>query len=224
MSFLNTSSNATTFTWLLNGDSLGNTPDLDYAFSTSGSFELALEASNDTCYTSMITYIQIVDALPSLDFTHSSNGLSAIFIASNLDQNANYLWDFGDGNMGIGKNVAHTYGIDSLYQVCLEIQNACGSFSQCKNVFVATDSTNNQNINYCQEQWRHFTNGDDIRTILGFEDDLWIGTWGGLVQLNNLTGTTNFYNSANSGLPYNCLLYTSPSPRDLSTSRMPSSA
>ena len=26
------------------------------------------------------------------------------------------------------------------------------------------------------------------------------------------------------GLPYTCLLYTSPSPRDLSTSRMPSSA
>ena len=26
------------------------------------------------------------------------------------------------------------------------------------------------------------------------------------------------------GLPYSCLLYTSPSPRDLSTSRMPSSA
>ena len=26
------------------------------------------------------------------------------------------------------------------------------------------------------------------------------------------------------GIPYSCLLYTSPSPRDLSTSRMPSSA
>ena len=30
--------------------------------------------------------------------------------------------------------------------------------------------------------------------------------------------------SAEKGRPYSCLLYTSPSPRDLSTSRMPSSA
>ena len=30
--------------------------------------------------------------------------------------------------------------------------------------------------------------------------------------------------TANTGVTYTCLLYTSPSPRDLSTSRMPSSA
>ena len=36
-------------------------------------------------------------------------------------------------------------------------------------------------------------------------------------------GQVNSHNS-NSGNPYTCLLYTSPSPRDLSTSRMPSSA
>ena len=32
------------------------------------------------------------------------------------------------------------------------------------------------------------------------------------------------FHAASWGLPYACLLYTSPSPRDLSTSRMPSSA
>ena len=33
-----------------------------------------------------------------------------------------------------------------------------------------------------------------------------------------------FPSAINSKYPYSCLLYTSPSPRDLSTSRMPSSA
>ena len=32
------------------------------------------------------------------------------------------------------------------------------------------------------------------------------------------------YDTAHGQFPYSCLLYTSPSPRDLSTSRMPSSA
>ena len=41
-------------------------------------------------------------------------------------------------------------------------------------------------------------------------------------------GASEVYTQAkfipSSGLPFSCLLYTSPSPRDLSTSRMPSSA
>ena len=41
---------------------------------------------------------------------------------------------------------------------------------------------------------------------------LWIG------------GDQGFYNEAKFAVDYICLLYTSPSPRDLSTSRMPSSA
>ena len=42
----------------------------------------------------------------------------------------------------------------------------------------------------------------------------------------DLVSATRFYNTTSRGFggTYSCLLYTSPSPRDLSTSRMPSSA
>jgi len=55
----------------------------------------------------------------------------------------------------------------------------------------------------------------------------------GLSLILNLSGVINFAHGgflaigaylAYTLMPYTCLLYTSPSPRDLSTSRMPSSA
>ena len=49
--------------------------------------------------------------------------------------------------------------------------------------------------------------------------------YSGLVNGDTLIGSyTGAFNNANVGTGKTCLLYTSPSPRDLSTSRMPSSA
>ena len=45
-----------------------------------------------------------------------------------------------------------------------------------------------------------------------------------VVWVDNETGVLARVVGLFSGRGYNCLLYTSPSPRDLSTSRMPSSA
>jgi len=46
------------------------------------------------------------------------------------------------------------------------------------------------------------------------------GVTGAILEGWQVAGISTF----SGGLPYDCLLYTSPSPRDLSTSRMPSSA
>ena len=54
-----------------------------------------------------------------------------------------------------------------------------------------------------QPEWKNYTNGDYI-TALEFEGDLvWIGTWGGVVQINRTTGDTFYYDKLNSGLPHN---------------------
>jgi len=39
------------------------------------------------------------------------------------DPSTIYDWDFGDGNMGSGMNVSHTYGTYGTYMVCVKIQN-----------------------------------------------------------------------------------------------------
>ena len=54
------------------------------------------------------------------------------------------------------------------------------------------------------------------------QDGLQSNAMGGIVQVVRVVGTGGV--SSNSTTYVSCLLYTSPSPRDLSTSRMPSSA
>jgi ligand-binding sensor domain-containing protein len=48
--------------------------------------------------------------------------------------------------------------------------------------------------------WLNFTCGKNINCIAEEGNLLWIGTNGGMVRLNKLTGETVFYNKANSGL------------------------
>jgi len=52
-------------------------------------------------------------------------------------------------------------------------------------------------------EWINYTNGDYI-TAFEFEGDfIWVGTWGGIVQINKISGETSFYDELNSGLPEN---------------------
>ena len=50
-------------------------------------------------------------------------------------------------------------------------------------------------------QWLNYTNGNQIIAMGEEEDMIWVGTNGGIVQINKTTGNPTFYNKANSGLP-----------------------
>ncbi|MCB2220255.1 MAG: T9SS type A sorting domain-containing protein [Bacteroidetes bacterium] len=52
-------------------------------------------------------------------------------------------------------------------------------------------------------QWINYTNGDYIKTLAVDGNMIWVGTNGGLVAHNKITGVQEFYNRANSGLPTN---------------------
>ena len=69
-------------------------------------------------------------------------------------------------------------------------------------------------------------NGKDIQAFFGRETSIMIAKQP-LALTNNLEAfdvMVNVHGGGESGQAGACLLYTSPSPRDLSTSRMPSSA
>ena len=51
--------------------------------------------------------------------------------------------------------------------------------------------------------WIIYTNGDDINVIEMENDFVWVGTDGGLVKINRITGNTIFFDKINSGLPSN---------------------
>ena len=70
----------------------------------------------------------------------------------------------------------------------------------------------NVTITFTQNStWINYTNGQTITSILEInENELWIGTNGGLVRFNKVSGSKTFFNKANSGLPGNnitCLTY-----------------
>nr|MBC8489071.1 hypothetical protein [Bacteroidota bacterium] len=52
-------------------------------------------------------------------------------------------------------------------------------------------------------QWLNYTNGDNIYALAEEDNNMWVGTYGGLVKIDKTTGIPTFYNKANSGLPDN---------------------
>jgi len=52
-------------------------------------------------------------------------------------------------------------------------------------------------------QWINYTNGNYITSLAEEGNNMWVGTTGGLVKLDKITGTPTFYNTLNSGLPEN---------------------
>ncbi len=52
-------------------------------------------------------------------------------------------------------------------------------------------------------EWIYYTNGDIVNALAEEGNEIWVGTSGGLVQIDKFSGTTTFYNTSNSGLPSN---------------------
>ena len=52
-------------------------------------------------------------------------------------------------------------------------------------------------------EWINYTSGKTITAIVPEGNMLWVGTTGGLVSIDTLSGVTRFYNMFNSGLPSN---------------------
>jgi len=51
--------------------------------------------------------------------------------------------------------------------------------------------------------WINYTNGNSISSIAEEVSDIWVGTNGGLLNINKISEDELFYNRSNSGLPDN---------------------
>jgi ligand-binding sensor domain-containing protein len=56
---------------------------------------------------------------------------------------------------------------------------------------------------YGQAKWVNYTNGQQITSLAEDNNSTWVGTSGGLVQIDKTTENKTFYNKANSGIPDN---------------------
>jgi hypothetical protein len=90
--------------------------------------------------------------LPKPEFSYMDSGLNVSFTELSTGEQ-NYLWNMGDGNSSTSANLNHSYNTYSTYQVCLSVENVCGSDSICHNIELQSTGTsireyaNNSNIN-----------------------------------------------------------------------------
>ena len=123
---------------------------------------------------------------------------AATFTAVNSQQNEMSFFITSEGS-GDGANLGGLSGADAH---CAALAGAAGSSGKTWRAYLSTHATSNSPAINARERighgpWYNF-NGVEVAS-----------------NVNVLHGPSN---------NLNCLLYTSPSPRDLSTSRMPSSA
>ena len=71
--------------------------------------------------------------LPVSEFSYSISGLNVDFTDLSIGEQG-YLWNFGDGNISYNDNPNHIYSNYNSYQVCLSVDNVCGTDSLCHNI------------------------------------------------------------------------------------------
>jgi Zn-dependent metalloprotease/PKD repeat protein len=157
--FTNTSggTGALTYTWQIDGINVGNTPNLDYTFANAGNFTVALTVSNGAC-SDTYTRTMLVNPTADASFTHTESDLTAnVYAAQNGA--TTYNWDFGDGGTATTQNAVHTYGAAGTYNVCLTVENECGSVSGCVYVQASAILSNENYIKYSTTLINYCNNG-----------------------------------------------------------------
>lgn len=90
------------------------------------------------------TILKKGNCLPHADFFFEIYALTVNFTDHSTSAII-YLWNFGDGTTSTDKDPAHTYASSGDYNVCLQVQNNCGTDSVCKTIHI-----------YCPAPVSHF--------------------------------------------------------------------
>ncbi len=75
----------------------------------------------------------IGDATPTANFTSVASFLTHEFTNTSINGDT-YMWDFGDGSSSTDENPTHAYAENGSYEVCLTVDNDCGTHQECKTI------------------------------------------------------------------------------------------
>lgn len=112
---------------------------------SAGTYEVTVTDA-DNCETLGSVSITNGGDTPSAGFSFTTDTLEVMFTNTSLD-GTSFLWDFGDGNLTGLTNPTHTYNLPGTYNVCLTVNNTCGSDTICNLVYVSIPTTNSNNSN-----------------------------------------------------------------------------
>ncbi len=159
--FTNSSTNATSYSWTIDGNFFSDEVDPERIFTTAGSYEICLEATGPNGTDTECTTIDLFTG-PDFDFTASpASGCAPHEVTFTVNTSATditeYTWDFGDGTITTVSTptYTHTYNTSSIYDVTLTATNSTGcsnSVTQEDIVDVFSDVTpqfSANNLNSC---------------------------------------------------------------------------
>jgi PKD repeat protein len=130
---------------------------------------ISYDSTGGTCEDMSCQYVQVFPPSPgcsnlfsytiddSLTYTFEGD---AYYNGNLSNNNAGFIWDFGDGNTGTGQTISHTFSQNGLYDVCLttihfdSIPDTCVAVS-CQSILVGNDTITSYNVSgivYLQNQ------------------------------------------------------------------------
>ena len=74
---------------------------------------------------------------PEAGFSYTQNGLNVDFVNESVN-GANFLWEFGDGQISSSTNPSYTYSNDSNFVVTLTVWNVCDTVSFADTLYLET--------------------------------------------------------------------------------------
>jgi len=100
----------------------------------------AVTAINGACSAQESVLVTVKPA-PTAIYSFTYPGMQVQFSTTNTVA-ANYFWTFGDGGTSNVSSPTHTYAQAGTYNVCLSVNNECGSNRYCENIVVGPVTVN----------------------------------------------------------------------------------
>ncbi|UCE36335.1 MAG: PKD domain-containing protein [Thermoplasmata archaeon] len=119
------------YKWYFQDDSTGSGVNPTHSYTKEGFYNVILVVEDNNGATDQDSVLITVhnvypDAHTSIDVTAYEDELVTFDASGSLDTPSDqstltYVWDFGDGSIGVGKIMTHTYTISGLYTVILSV-------------------------------------------------------------------------------------------------------
>jgi PKD repeat protein len=122
------------YTWEFGDDSQGTGAVVAYEYEQNGVYTAVVTATNFTNTLTDTTTVTVTDvAIAGLTAVSSSPTElgTATFLTATITAgtNVNYTWDLGDGTVGHGRLLSHTYGLTGTYTAVVTASNSLNTIT-----------------------------------------------------------------------------------------------
>ncbi|MEM9931359.1 MAG: PKD domain-containing protein, partial [Bacteroidota bacterium] len=131
-----------TWSWDFGDGTNSDEQNPSHTYDQPGNYQVCLTVTNSCETNTSCTLLNVNCTSVAANFNEQISGLT-ILLTGNADPIADtYNWTFGDGSIGQGQFLNHTYQAPGTYQVCLTVNGPCGLDTYCENISVACAPAN----------------------------------------------------------------------------------